>query len=610
MRPRGLRRPRRSFVTVPRCLALAVYSGEGVFYGLFLGQALLSTQHPGGQEFHVALAPLDGGGQKGFQGQPQRFCVFQHAVEDRAVDLGIPDDPPFAHEFPPRLELGLDERDDPSPLAHELHDNGENQVKPDKRDIHRGQVDGFREGFHMADVRAFHDHDPGVLTQFPRQLAVPHIDGVNPTGAALQKNVGEPSGGRAHVRTHEPVDVQLQVVQHGGQFIAPAAYVGELFLYLDGCIHGDPLSHLVHPLPFHENVAREDQRLSPLATGRQASLDQDFVQPFLFPLLLPRRRCHLPLLPSPRKMKRLSFTLFSQRPEADEFMVRTLYALFKTMRPKQWTKNAFVFTALIFDRKLFMPEPLARTFLAFILFCLASSVVYLINDLADMERDRKHPKKRFRPLASGELSPRVAVLAAVLLTVVVVPAAFWLDTALGWILLGYLVLQVAYSFVLKHVVIIDVMTVAAGFVLRVAAGVVVVDVARFSPWLYVCTTLLALFIAINKRRHELVLLAQNANDHRKILDEYNVAFLDEMNSMVTASTVIAYSLYTFSAPGLPPNHMMMLTIPFVIYGLFRYLYLVHVKGEGGAPDELVLRDIPLFLTLVLWALTVILVLYL
>ena len=280
------------------------------------------------------------------------------------------------------------------------------------------------------------------------------------------------------------------------------------------------------------------------------------------------------------------------------------------MRPKQWTKNAFVFTALIFDRKLFQPEPFLRTLIAFGLFCLASSAVYLINDLADMERDRLHPKKRFRPLASGELSPRVAVIAAVVLVLIVVPTAFWVHAALGWIVLGYLLLQLAYSFVLKHVVIIDVMTVAAGFVLRVGAGVVVVEVARFSPWLYVCTTLLALFIAINKRRHELVLLATDANNHRKILDEYNIAFLDEMNSMVTASTVIAYSLYTFSAPNLPQNHTMMLTIPFVIYGLFRYLYLVHVRGEGGAPDELVLRDIPLFLTLVLWALAVVLILYL
>ncbi len=284
-------------------------------------------------------------------------------------------------------------------------------------------------------------------------------------------------------------------------------------------------------------------------------------------------------------------------------------ALLKTMRPHQWTKNVFVFTALVFDRKLFVWDSLIRTTLAFVLFCMAASAVYIVNDLADIEQDRRHPKKRFRPLASGELSPRVAVVAAILLVGISVPASFVLDVYLGLILTGYLVLQFAYSHILKHLVIIDVMTVAAGFVLRVAAGVAVVQVERFSPWLYVCTTLLALFIAINRRRHELLLLAEDASNHRRILDEYNIAFLDEMNSMVTASTVIAYSLYTFSAPNLPPNHTMMLTIPFVIYGLFRYLYLVHVRGEGGAPDELVLRDRPLFVTLVLWVLAVMLVLY-
>ncbi len=287
----------------------------------------------------------------------------------------------------------------------------------------------------------------------------------------------------------------------------------------------------------------------------------------------------------------------------------TFKALVKTMRPKQWTKNAFVFTALIFDRKLFQPEPLLKTVVAFVLFCMAASAVYIVNDLADIEQDRRHPKKRFRPLAAGELSPRVAQIAAIVLVGVAVPTAFLVDFYLGVILTGYLALQFAYSHLLKHLVIIDVMTVAAGFVLRVAAGVVVVQVERFSPWLYVCTTLLALFIAINRRRHELTLLAEDASNHRRILDEYNLAFLDEMNSMVTASTVIAYSLYTFSAPNLPANHTMMLTIPFVIYGLFRYLYLIHVRGEGGAPDELVLRDKPLFATLALWGLAVVIILY-
>ncbi len=290
--------------------------------------------------------------------------------------------------------------------------------------------------------------------------------------------------------------------------------------------------------------------------------------------------------------------------------MRTVRALFKTMRPKQWTKNAFVFTALVFDRKLFVPDPLLKTVLAFLLFCLASGVVYIINDLADMENDRQHPTKRYRPLAAGELSPRLAAWAAGLFGITALGGALAVDQGLALILAGYLALQLAYSFFLKHLVIIDVMSVAAGFVLRVAAGVVVVQVERFSPWLYVCTTLLALFIAINRRRHELTLLADNAANHRRILNEYSLTFLDEMNSMVTASTVIAYSLYTFSAPNLPANNTMMLTIPFVLYGLFRYLYLVHVKGEGGAPDELILKDIPLLLTVLLWIVSVVLILYL
>jgi len=290
--------------------------------------------------------------------------------------------------------------------------------------------------------------------------------------------------------------------------------------------------------------------------------------------------------------------------------VATWRALLKTMRPKQWTKNGFVFVALVFDRKLLHPEPLLLSIAAFLLFCAASSVVYLVNDLADMEQDRLHPTKRHRPLASGVLAPRTAVVVAVFLGILSVGAGFALHTGLGMVVTGYLLLQLAYSFWLKHMVIVDVLTVAAGFVLRVVAGAVVVNVERFSPWLYVFTIFLALFISISKRRHELILLAENANSHRKILDEYNITFLDMMNNMVTSSTVIVYSFYTFSAPNLPANHTMMLTIPFVIYGLFRYLYLVHVQGLGGAPDELLLRDKPLFVSVALWAVTVVAILYL
>ena len=290
-------------------------------------------------------------------------------------------------------------------------------------------------------------------------------------------------------------------------------------------------------------------------------------------------------------------------------MIQTLRALVKTMRPKQWFKNVVVYAPLVFDEKLFRPGLFLNTTIAFALFCLISSTVYIINDLADIEKDRLHPKKRTRPLAAGQLSPTVAIAAAVLFILVSIPAALWLNRAFSVILFSYLVLNIAYSFYLKNIVIVDVLVIAAGFVLRVAGGVAVVGVARFSPWLYLCITLGALFLGFGKRRHELMLLEGNADAHRAILAEYTVPFLDQLIALVTSTLVIAYSLYTFSAPNVPPNHTMMLTIPIVLYGLFRYLYLIHVKKEGGAPDELVFRDRPLLVTGVLWVVVVILVLY-
>jgi len=286
-----------------------------------------------------------------------------------------------------------------------------------------------------------------------------------------------------------------------------------------------------------------------------------------------------------------------------------LMNLFKTMRPKQWTKNVFIFTALVFDEKLFTPSPLLKTIAAFILFCLTSSAVYLINDVVDIEKDRQHPTKRLRPLPSGHLKPSVAIAAAVLIPLVTLPLSFLLDLHFGFVALAYLLTMIVYSFVLKNIVILDVLTVAAGFVLRVAAGAIVVEVERFSPWLYICATLVALFIGISRRRHELVLLAENANEHRASLNEYSLPLLDEMISVVASATVIAYCLYTFSAPNLPPNHAMMLTIPFVLYGIFRYLYLIHVKNKGGTPEEIFLSDLPIIIALGLWALAVIAVLY-
>ncbi len=286
-----------------------------------------------------------------------------------------------------------------------------------------------------------------------------------------------------------------------------------------------------------------------------------------------------------------------------------LIGLLKTMRPRQWIKNIVVFAPLVFDVKLFDLAYLAQTVAGFILLCIISGTVYLINDLVDIEKDRQHPRKRQRPLPSGRLSPSAALAAAIIIPALVLPAGFTLHRLFGVILTLYLSIQIAYSFWLKNVVIVDVMLIATGFVLRVAAGVPLVAAERFSPWLYICMTFLALLFGFGKRRHELVLLKKNANTHRKSLEDYNLALLDQIISIVTASILIAYALYTFSAPNLPPNYTMMLTIPFVIYCLFRYLYLVHVEGMGGAPEEIALSDRPLQVAFTLWSLSVVAVMY-
>jgi 4-hydroxybenzoate polyprenyltransferase len=286
--------------------------------------------------------------------------------------------------------------------------------------------------------------------------------------------------------------------------------------------------------------------------------------------------------------------------------------LLRSMRPKQWTKNVVIFAALVFDGKIAEPYYLIRTVIGFIIFCFVSGAVYLLNDLTDIEKDRQHPSKRNRPLASGSLPVGTAQGALAVILLVCLPVSFALDPVFGAIVALYFLLQVAYSLRLKNVVIVDVLTIAAGFVLRVGAGAVLVDAERFSPWLYVCTALLALFLGFSKRRGELVLLEGRAGRHRAILEEYSLPMLDEMINVVTATTVLAYALYTFdpSNPHLPDNNAMMLTIPFVLYAIFRYLYLIHQKGETAPPDEVLLRDRPLLATMVLWGLMVLLLLYL
>jgi 4-hydroxybenzoate polyprenyltransferase len=299
-----------------------------------------------------------------------------------------------------------------------------------------------------------------------------------------------------------------------------------------------------------------------------------------------------------------------------------LAELLRAMRPKDWLKNVFVFAAIVFSegRLWLQPAYLLRVCGAFLLFCMVASAIYLINDLVDIEKDRAHPKKRYRPLAAGRLSPKVALAAAVALLTVALPAGFLLDYTpggslwenlnFGLALVTYLLVQgVLYSYYLKHLVIIDIFTIAFGFVIRAVAGGWVIDVP-ITPWLLICMGLLALFLGLAKRRAELVLLQDGAGEHRRILDEYSLPLLDQMMSIVTAATIIAYTLFTSTAPTLPlkPFPVMMITVPFVVYTIFRYLYLIYKRGGGGNPADMVLKDPPLLVAVILWGLTALLVL--
>jgi 4-hydroxybenzoate polyprenyltransferase len=276
--------------------------------------------------------------------------------------------------------------------------------------------------------------------------------------------------------------------------------------------------------------------------------------------------------------------------------------LLATARPKQWIKNGFVFAALIFASKLSHPDLVLRTVAAFALFSGLSSAVYFLNDAMDVEADRQHPLKSNRPIAAGRVSVRFALALSSALTVICLALCFLLDRGFGLVALAYMALQGAYTFELKHLVLIDVFAIAAGFVLRAAGGAVVIHVS-ISPWLYLCTILVSLFLGFGKRRHELLLLEETARVHRRNLEEYTGPLLDDLINIVAGATIIAYSLYTFYASAVPHNHAMMVTIPFVLYGIFRYLLLVHRTDFAGAPEEAVWRDVPLVIDLGLWTVT-------
>lgn len=294
-----------------------------------------------------------------------------------------------------------------------------------------------------------------------------------------------------------------------------------------------------------------------------------------------------------------------------------LYGLLRTMRPKQWAKNGFVFAGILFDGKILEIDALARVLAAFALFSLIASAVYLMNDIIDIERDRLHPKKKHRPLPSGQLPVRIAVIAAILLPILSLGTALAISWSLALVLASYFVLQIAYSFSLKNIVIVDVFCIAAGFVLRTIAGIVVISVTNFSPWLYVCAGLLALFMAIGKRRQELILLqdaleADQLDKVRNTYKGYNLPLLDDMLRMVVTSTGLAYTLYTTEAKTIlvktDPEYML-LTVPLVYYALFRYLFVIHRKGKGGDPTEVLYEDHPLQLAIAVWLVIIFVLLY-
>jgi len=282
----------------------------------------------------------------------------------------------------------------------------------------------------------------------------------------------------------------------------------------------------------------------------------------------------------------------------------------RVLRPRQWVKNVFVLAPLVFAQELANAAAVEAALLAFFLFCVLSSSVYVLNDLVDAESDRQHPDKRHRPIASGELDPRAAGVLAALLALAGLAGAVFLGTPFATVAAAYLALNLAYSFALKRVVIVDVMAVAAGFILRAWAGALVLHVA-LSRWLVLCTGLLALFLGFVKRRQELIARDLDGGEGRAILREYSADFLDQMISVVTASTVVAYSLYAFDpevARKLGTEHLG-LTVPFVLFGIFRYLYLVHRRGQGENPTLLLLGDRPLLINLALWAGAVVVALY-
>lgn len=286
----------------------------------------------------------------------------------------------------------------------------------------------------------------------------------------------------------------------------------------------------------------------------------------------------------------------------------TARSLLRAMRPHQWIKNGLVLAPLLFDRHLFDAIPVLLSLAAVIAFCLVASGIYLVNDVRDAESDRHHPLKRFRPIAAGQVSSRLALVAAAICIAASLAISLLVRPGFGAVIAAYALLMITYSAGLKRIVIVDVFAIAGGFVLRAVGGAVAIAVP-VSPWLYVCTMLAALLIGFGKRRHELALLGEDAGDHRVNLEAYSIPLLDQLISIVAASTVMAYALYTFDSAAAPRNQSMMLTLPFVAYGIFRYLYLVYRRDLGGSPEALIFQDPPLLASVVGWAAASAIILY-
>lgn len=280
--------------------------------------------------------------------------------------------------------------------------------------------------------------------------------------------------------------------------------------------------------------------------------------------------------------------------------------LFELLRIRQWIKNLLIYIALIFTNNLFNFSLLIKTTIGFILLCFAASSIYIFNDIKDAKEDSHHPEKKRRPIASGKVKTSFAFSISILLIIISLFGSFVIEKKFFIVILIYILLSLSYTLKLKNIVILDILVIATNYVLRAISGAIIINVA-ISPWLFICTSLLALFVIMAKRRYELNLTS--AIKHRKILEEYSIPLLDEMISVTTASTIAAYALYTFTSETASRHNYLLLTMPFVLYGIFRYLYLIHKKNLGGSPEYIFLKDIPTIINIILWIISIIIIVY-